>query len=607
MLNKPFITCLLISMTMSIVTVVDASNTVFRVIAKTTDAPATAFWYDIPSINRSGEIAFSALVRSGGNNFIRSGKPGAMQDLVVLGQSIPGYTTLHGPFNNATIDDTGTVAFYANVSDEDGFWTSKQGLFASNAAEGLRVMAMESEPVPGLPDAIFSLANQYGQLLGSRSGRWSYLINTPGGGNSFSILQNPGSLLVAQGLPAPSLDPAGNFVNLYFSDQQGDRRMAGNGHSDFIFSADVRSFGTKSLWMHDETGLHMLRIEGDPLPAPLSDWTMFEFIWLGINTNKQLCIVGRTQFQNTNILSDAIVAGSHTNLQIIAQKDAPAPGMTNLVNFSSLQSEKPYMNDQNEVIFQAFMDTPSNRIGIWAGTPGNLQLLVREGQPAPGLPDGVIHDFSVEYREPIINDAGHICFIQEVAGPGIDDSNNQVLWAGLPGFLRPIVRSGDLINLGGGDIRSVQFISMHPGAGHDGRPAGMNDAGQLVLRLQFHSNVGLGGAAIMFVDDLLDADADDISVIFEAWMGMAEHESRSDILPMIVRNADAINLLYRCAINPPPGNLTVQYSSDLHTWVEAAGTTSLASDQTNLPAGVKRLQFTPAQATMGNYRLAITL
>lgn len=82
--------------------------------------------------------------------------------------------------------------------------------------------------------------------------------------------------------------------------------------------------------------------------------------------------------------------------------------------------------------------TRNSDAGIWSGAPGEVELVIREGDPAPGLGDGVTLNF---VGSPITNDAGNMVF-------AITDSTNlSAIITGAVGELTLAVGYGDAVAL----------------------------------------------------------------------------------------------------------------------------------------------------------------
>lgn len=80
----------------------------------------------------------------------------------------------------------------------------------------------------------------------------------------------------------------------------------------------------------------------------------------------------------------------------------------------------------------------SNDAGIWVERGGQLVLVARTGEQAPGTAPGIT--FSAFERQPIIGASGKLAFFAVVAGPGVDFDNNDGLWSEGSGSLELVIR-----------------------------------------------------------------------------------------------------------------------------------------------------------------------
>ncbi|MFG0326129.1 MAG: choice-of-anchor tandem repeat NxxGxxAF-containing protein [Phycisphaerales bacterium JB037] len=91
--------------------------------------------------------------------------------------------------------------------------------------------------------------------------------------------------------------------------------------------------------------------------------------------------------------------------------------------------------------------TPDSDRGVMAGPLGNFSLRAREGQPAPGTPDGVslrlFRDGTGDPDVLNVNASGHVAFIDRLEGPGVNSSNATGIWTDLAGSLSLVAREGD--------------------------------------------------------------------------------------------------------------------------------------------------------------------
>lgn len=126
---------------------------------------------------------------------------------------------------------------------------------------------------------------------------------------------------------------------------------------------------------------------------------------------------------------------------------------------------------------------------MWFGSAGSLSLLVREGQDAPGAPEGV------KFGSPKGNDdafwAGsvnareQIAIVGQVTGGGLLDSGNDGLygiWAYDPLLgMQLVALEGMPIEVTPGDLRTVAFVSLNGGMAE----RALNDSGQLAFYASF--------------------------------------------------------------------------------------------------------------------------
>ncbi len=147
-----------------------------------------------------------------------------------------------------------------------------------------------------------------------------------------------------------------------------------------------------------------------------------------------------------------IWAGPAGSVQLVAREGDAAPGTAPGVVFASLNRfdisapHRPRVNGAGELALWGRLAGPGvvagfNDEGIWLGAPGALSLVVRTGDPAPGIGGGVV--FSSILGEPGVNTAGVIAFHARVSGPGVTPDNSEGIWVGTPGNLALAARSGD--------------------------------------------------------------------------------------------------------------------------------------------------------------------
>lgn len=174
---------------------------------------------------------------------------------------------------------------------------------------------------------------------------------------------------------------------------------------------------------------------------------------------------GRVAFASwlTGVTSndECLMSGLPGSLQLVAREGSAAPGTTGV--FTQNGWLFPRVNSGGVVAFSAaltgFGIDSTNNTGIWVGLPGSIAVAARAGNPAPGTPAGVVFSGGMQ-NWLMLNDAGQIVFRANLAGPGVDTTNDAGIWAGVPGALQLIAREGDIAPGTGGavfDLFNYQF------------------------------------------------------------------------------------------------------------------------------------------------------
>jgi hypothetical protein len=124
--------------------------------------------------------------------------------------------------------------------------------------------------------------------------------------------------------------------------------------------------------------------------------------------------------------------------QVVAREDGPAPGIPGEPGAEFFILDGPAVNNSGQVAFEAALDAGSlQRLdtgSVWTGTAGNLQLVVREGDVAPGTTT----TFSSFWDDPLINNAGQVLVQGRLDGPVAQSDG---LWLGVPGNMQLLART----------------------------------------------------------------------------------------------------------------------------------------------------------------------
>jgi hypothetical protein len=326
------------------------------------------------------------------------------------------------------LNDAGQTAFRAslmingavNSNNNDGIWSEGSG--------SLAIVAREGDQAPGTPDGV----------------KYSYFNN-------------------------PVLNNAGQTA-FYAELRGGDVRFDGRGYTN-----------NQGIWSEGSGTLALVARTGSQPPGMASTVKYHvlaqDFV---LNDAGQTAFWARTlSGGGQNIWSDR--SGS---LALIVRAGSQAPGTPSGVNYSSFFpgftinyfGYRPALNNAGQTAFRATLTgsgvDSTNDSGIWSEGSGSLALVAREGDQAPGTPDGVNYDDFLDNVQfttisPALNNAGQIAFRAKLAGSGVDATNNEGIWSDGSGEMALVARTG---HQAPGTPSSVNYQSFS-------LPA-LNDAGQ---------------------------------------------------------------------------------------------------------------------------------
>jgi hypothetical protein len=490
--------------------------------------------FSLPTINRHGEVAFTALVQSAvvpSRGGVWSDAGGDGLKLVVLdGREAPGVP--NGVFSNiqdtyGLINDQGQTAFRGRLVTASGITAfSNSGIWIASAGGSTELILREGDQAP--PTAgVGAVFNDTGDVAGNRYSAFnnqgrvamqtSLQMGSGGitGNNDWGVWSAGGGYATREagreGTVAPGVSPTRLYqiINTFPS-------LNDNGKTIFRAPLTNSLGGTANgtgIWIDDPlTGVSLVAVQG--AVAPGTGGVSFNNLngVMGINNSDEYAFSGTLQVGGSvDSLNDlGIWAMRHGNPQALLYREAQhAPGTGAAAGFSTFTGLR--MNSEGHIAFSATLAgipgagesgiTQFNNMGVWSeGIDGTLQMVARENENAPGTPVDIL--FSV-FFEPTINEPGQTAFLAEVRGPGITAANNQGLWAqDVEGDLHLIARRGDALDVDPGpgvDERIVLNLAFwSDGGGEDGRRTGLNAYGQIAFAAAFTD-----GSSGIFVSDLV--------------------------------------------------------------------------------------------------------
>jgi hypothetical protein len=372
--------------------------------------PGVAFTrFSSPILNAEGIVAFQAALDAPSTDVfphgIWVGAPHSLRALAVAGDDAAGvtvarYRTVGTPH---ILTSDGASLFYGNLVQEGGVTFDNDYGIWTGAPHDVRLFARKQDQAPQLPDDVgYSLFDAHPHASGriglSASLEGPNVDLSNGAAAWIGELASPQSLrLVARaGDPAPGLPP--------------DWRFAG--------------VGTPAPYATGNFALFATATSADPVAQQPGLWT-----------------------------------GDSDELRLLAFAGDVAPGTASR-EFEDFGP--PRLNNAGRLAFDGRLKSTTdeqrlNDAGIWAvGAVGDpLELIVAEGQQAPGFAPGVVFRGSAPgdavvynpFGDVVLGGGGQVAFRGTVFGVGLDFDHNDGVWRADPfdnqSGLSIVAREGD--------------------------------------------------------------------------------------------------------------------------------------------------------------------
>jgi len=456
-------------------------------------------------VNENGEVAFLGFVSDpllgvGGAGIFGPDAAGEPKAIVFDFEPVPdlppdtefGFLSTYYP----RLNDAGEVAFRAGLSGPGiQFPSNASGIWRWSAESGLERVARAGEPVPEAGPGIV-LGPISGGLtspaLGPTDVGFAGTLDDPAASSSemalFTVDPDGISTLVASaGMAVPGV-PGAELTFLYpaLANTLGEWSFAAYFEGPGVIAGENDS---ASFHWDREGGLAMRVRAGDPAPA-----TPPGVVFAGPGTaypNDAGNFAYLTWLAGPGVGEDDDSAlygpGASGELVLLAREGQPAPGTEpgTLIQELHLFSGGVVINAGGQVAFMLGLMGPAvtaaNDHGIWLFDPttGALTLLVRLGDPAPELPGLTLSSMSL----PILNDPGDLVFHATLEGPGATPDTNQAIFViESGGVAQKVIREGDLVSFGPGDLRPLAGFSTLEGTLSDVPGVGqLSDSGHLTF------------------------------------------------------------------------------------------------------------------------------
>lgn len=449
-------------------------------------------------LNDSGQVAFQALFAGSGVDstnqsaiFLQSH---GQQTLIARnGDAAPGGDAFFTGLSRPILNDAGQLLFRASLDGPTVTSQNNSGVvFSSGSA--LEMVAREGDDVPGMGPNIRIAEPNIDSLVLNASGRSAFWASFIGNVNpiNHAIFDDSGAglgLVLHSGQTAPVGEPGVELRNAFTA-------FAINDSGQLVFKSELQGTGVglsndSVLLFSEGDSLNLAVREG----APVSNAPGLNLGNVGTPTINNAGDVafwaGLTGSAADPASSSAIFALSSDGLNLIAREGDQAPGLPAGVVLTRKIGD-PVLSDAGSLAFYTELAGPGlslqNDSGLFTYSDGELNLLAREGDQAPGLPAGVKYRSFGPFT---LNGPGRVLFGGLLTGAGVSSTNDSAVFATDPtGEVHLLLREGELFEVDPhrltSDLRTISSIHFAPGSGgSDGLARGFSDSGQLAFGLVF--------------------------------------------------------------------------------------------------------------------------
>ncbi len=244
-------------------------------------------------------------------------------------------------------------------------------------------------------------------------------------------------LAIRHGDPAPGIDGAYIEYPHYAIVAPGQELF----HS-LLSGPGVDSHTAQAAWLRTPTATTLIYRMGDPAPETEPGTKHYGLLDLIADRNGHVLYEDSlTGPAVTPDRAQAIYAGPIAAPQLLARTGDPAPDTGGQV-FSQLVA--PTLGAGGHVAFVGNVASTGNDYNrLFYGTTDAVHMAIGPGAHAPGTEDGVSFRWLWLHR---VNALGQVLLPTDEAltGPGVDNHNNDGIWAGTPDNLKLVARSGDI-------------------------------------------------------------------------------------------------------------------------------------------------------------------
>jgi hypothetical protein len=451
-----------------------------------------------PTIGVTGTVAFPAILTGSntGTGIYAGNSPTNLSLVALQFAAAPGTSdgTFYSGSTSPPINALNEIAAtgYLNISG-DVTSSNSEGVWVGHPSVDTLVWRQGS-PAP-LPGGLF-----YGPISNTFSG-YTPVLNVQGqigfqtglqnssgavvSGTVDWVTQGPQVFAVAQtGGPAVGLPPGATLTALGTPGLNDSGTVVYSG--SFQSPLGPISSGT-GIWAANPAFTAPIALTGQIAPGVGPAAATFQtlgFRQTVYGTSAHLNATGQTIFFGT-VSGAGIIPGTNDHgvwiggnglTALIARQGDAAPGLAPGTTFASF-TDSGLGNGLSSAVLATVSGpgiTAANNTGIWAGVPGNLHLVLRNGD---SVPDGTSGPLPV---------AGLTHFTMNAPGEFITQlSNSAIVGENQLGQLVVVARPGDSIQVAPGDFRTITTIVSVLGGEVGSGATALNDLGQVTFTAKF--------------------------------------------------------------------------------------------------------------------------
>jgi hypothetical protein len=217
-----------------------------------------------------------------------------------------------------------------------------------------------------------------------------------------------------------------------------------NGDGDVAFVANLSSSGfpvPHGLWAGSPDNLLLVAAAGQRAPGTSGDTSFQSVGWPIVLTDAgEVLFYGTVRGSMVSIENDyGIWGGPANDLRLVARRpnQGPVPPVGGGYRLFFANPNRAGLVGFGATLEGAGVDQ-TNDSAIWAGSFGQVQLLARGGDPAPGLIGEQFDDLST----PVVNSSGSVAFVASLLPQSSSATLTRGIWSGPPQALRPVALEG---------------------------------------------------------------------------------------------------------------------------------------------------------------------